>query len=44
MRGCCGTVEYEAGKEKITHYKKLDYTILHKWLDDGEVQQLVLKM
>ncbi len=28
MRGCSGTDEYEAGKEKITvyHYKKLDYT------------------
>jgi len=29
MRGCSGTDEYEAGKEKksqYTHYKKLDYT------------------
>ncbi len=31
MRGCSGTGEYEAGKEKksqYTHYKKLDYTPL----------------
>ncbi len=29
MRGCSGTDEYEAGKEKksqYTYYKKLDYT------------------
>ncbi len=28
MRGCSGTGEYEAGKEKsqYTHYKKQDYT------------------
>ncbi len=31
MRGCSGTGEYEAGKEKITVYS-LQKTRLHQWL------------
>ncbi len=30
LRGCSGTGEYKAGREKsqYTHYKKLDYTTI----------------
>ncbi len=45
MRGCSGTVEYEAGKEKITVYS-LQKTRLHRWMDgwmDGWINSFNIK-